>query len=237
MGCVRSISIGVVSNHRVRATATIAYCGTDMIVKASIHSYLGTQHSLEMGSGQKQVYLVRLGPKTGTYYNQVKSAPYQPCRSKAHCTCFWRIKLRYTRVCLLSIDFQLFFFVFSQSEALHSSTLCPPYGCRRTGGPPPPSTPRTTPYEQHAYLPTHFRRATYIRYADTNLHHGHMATDGCASAASEMEVGSIYPTCITCCWCGVVWDAEGGGGLYVRRHSYYRRRHTIGWNCGGSLIG
>ena len=64
-----------------------------------------------------------------------------------------------------------------------------------------------------------------------------MTTDGCASAASEIEVGSIYPTlqelgaaaakqatCVTCCWCGVVWDAEGGVGLSVRRHSYTRYR-------------
>ena len=75
-----------------------------------------------------------------------------------------------------------------------------------------------------------------------------MATDGCASAASEIEVGSIYPTlhevraavakqvtCVTCCWYGVVWDAEGGGGLSVRRHSYTRRRHRVElWR---SLIG
>ena len=60
-----------------------------------------------------------------------------------------------------------------------------------------------------------------------------MATDGCASAASEMEVGSIYPklqelraaaarqaTSVTCCWCGVVWDAEGGGGLRTSAFVY-----------------
>ena len=75
-----------------------------------------------------------------------------------------------------------------------------------------------------------------------------MATDGCGSAASESEVGSIYPTlqelraaaakqatCVTCCWCGVLWDAAGGGvspcvGIRVLVGG-------IGWNYGGSLIG
>ena len=28
-----------------------------------------------------------------------------------------------------------------------------------------------------------------------------------------------------CCWCGVVWDVEGGGGLSVSRHSY--RGHGV----------
>ena len=28
-----------------------------------------------------------------------------------------------------------------------------------------------------------------------------------------------------CCWCGVVWDAESGGGLPVHRHSY--RGHRV----------
>ena len=67
-----------------------------------------------------------------------------------------------------------------------------------------------------------------------------MTTGGCASAASEIEAGSIYPTlqerraaaakqatCVTCYWCGVLWDAEGGGGLSVRRHSSTRRRHRV----------
>ena len=47
-------------------------------------------HVLLLGSDQKQVYLVRLGPKTATLYNYVKSAPYEPCHwSKADCTCCW----------------------------------------------------------------------------------------------------------------------------------------------------
>ena len=43
MGRFRGISIGVVSNSRVRAAATKAYCATDMIVKVSIDSYLEHQ--------------------------------------------------------------------------------------------------------------------------------------------------------------------------------------------------
>ena len=59
-----------------------------------------------------------------------------------------------------------------------------------------------------------------------------MATDGSASAASESELGSIYPTMqelraaaakqadmYMCCWCDVGGNVEGGGGLPVRRDS------------------
>ena len=74
-----------------------------------------------------------------------------------------------------------------------------------------------------------------------------MTTDGCASAASEIEVGSIYPTlqelrtaaakqatCVTCSWCGVVWDAEGTGGLFVL--GIRMLVGDIGWNDGGSVV-
>ena len=36
------------SNNRVRAVATIAYCGTDMLAKVYVDSYLGHQHNLKM---------------------------------------------------------------------------------------------------------------------------------------------------------------------------------------------
>ena len=106
------------------------------------------------GSGQKQVHVVLSGPKTGTFYNQFKNAPYEPCHwSKAHCTCFRSDKAEVHPSLYTLIDFQLFFFsYFSQPEALHNSILCSPYQCRRTGGPSPPSTPHTTPYEQHIYV-------------------------------------------------------------------------------------
>ena len=85
-----------------------------------------------------------------------------------------------------------------------------------------------------------------------------MATDSSASAASEIEVGSIYPTMLelraaaaklvdSACVarvvrCGtmgmtlfrVVPIGVGcGGGLPVRRHSY----RGIGWNYGASMMG
>ena len=61
-----------------------------------------------------------------------------------------------------------------------------------------------------------------------------MATDGSASAASKIEIGSIYPTmqqlraaaakqtnaCVACVAWGVMCDLEGAGDLLVRRHSY-----------------
>ena len=42
------LSIGIVSNSRVRAVATIAYCATDMLAKVYIDRYRGHQHNLKM---------------------------------------------------------------------------------------------------------------------------------------------------------------------------------------------
>ena len=56
-------------------------------------------------------------------------------------------KAQYTLLCL---TFNCFLSFFSQSAILHSSTLCLLYECRRTGRPPPPSTPHTTPRPQTA---------------------------------------------------------------------------------------
>ena len=47
-------------------------------------------------------------------------------QTKAHCTFFWLDKAQLHRSLPTLLDFQLFFVVFSQPEALHSSTLCPP---------------------------------------------------------------------------------------------------------------
>ena len=41
MAFFRGISIVIISNNRVAAAATIAYCATDMIVKAYVDNYLG----------------------------------------------------------------------------------------------------------------------------------------------------------------------------------------------------
>ena len=45
---LRGLSIGVVSNIRVRAVATIAYCAIDMLAKVYIDRCLGHQHILNM---------------------------------------------------------------------------------------------------------------------------------------------------------------------------------------------
>ena len=121
---------------------------------------------VECWAAAKDRYLVRFGPKTNTFYNQVKIAPCEPCHlSKAHCTCFGTDKAHVHPILSTLLDSQLFFFVvFTQSEALHSSTLCPPYECGRSGRPPPPPTTHTTPYEQHTHLPTHLRRETDTTY-------------------------------------------------------------------------
>ena len=42
------LSIGIVSNNRVKAVATIAYCATDMLAKVYIDRHLGHQHTLNM---------------------------------------------------------------------------------------------------------------------------------------------------------------------------------------------
>ena len=48
MGWFRGVSIGIVSNNRVRERPTIAYCATDTNVEASIDSNLGHQHSMKV---------------------------------------------------------------------------------------------------------------------------------------------------------------------------------------------
>ena len=68
---------------------------------------------------------------------------------------FCRIKPRYTPGFVydsLRVTFNCFLSFFRQSEALHSSILCPLYECLRTGKPPPPSTSHTMPHPQHTYL-------------------------------------------------------------------------------------
>ena len=40
--------MGIISNNRVRAVATIAYCATDMLAKVYIDKCLGHQHNLKM---------------------------------------------------------------------------------------------------------------------------------------------------------------------------------------------
>ena len=45
---LRGLSIGIVSNNRVRAVATIAYCATDMIAKVYIDRHLGHQQNFLM---------------------------------------------------------------------------------------------------------------------------------------------------------------------------------------------
>ena len=40
--------MGIISNNRVRAVATIAYCATDMLAKMYIDRYLGHQPNLKM---------------------------------------------------------------------------------------------------------------------------------------------------------------------------------------------
>ena len=143
-----------------------------------------------------------MGPKTGipgpfraqnryilkSSHNRTLS--YEPCYwSKAHCTCFWPDKAQVHRVCLLCLTLNCFLSFLSQSEALHSSTLCTPYESRRTGRPPPPSIRRHTS-DTRICLYT----SAEIHRDDIGIPTCTMATDVSASAACEIEVGLIYPT-------------------------------------------
>ena len=71
-------------------------------------------------SRQKQVYLVPLVPKTGTFQNQVQITRPEPCDWLAsHRTCFWLEKARYTWFCLLCLAFNCFGGILSRPEAIH----------------------------------------------------------------------------------------------------------------------
>ena len=52
MALLRGLSIGIVSNNRVRAVATIAYCATDMLAKVFIYRYLGHRHNLKTSANR-----------------------------------------------------------------------------------------------------------------------------------------------------------------------------------------
>ena len=45
---LRGLYVIIVSNNRVRAVTTIAYCVTDVLAKMYIDRYLGRQHDLKM---------------------------------------------------------------------------------------------------------------------------------------------------------------------------------------------
>ena len=45
---LRGLSIGIVSNNRIRAVATIAYCATGVLTKMYVNRYLGHQHNFKM---------------------------------------------------------------------------------------------------------------------------------------------------------------------------------------------
>ena len=95
------------------------------------------------------IYLVRLGPKTGTFKNQVKSAPYHTSPAigpKRIVPVLGRIKPRYTRGFLLRLTSSCFCHFFSRS---------PPCECRRTGSPPPPSTSHTPHHTSNTCICLH----------------------------------------------------------------------------------
>ena len=109
-------------------------------------------------------------------------------------------------------------------------------------------TPTTLNTPHHAIRATRVcvHSSAEIRTYDIRAPIRNLTTDGSASAASEIEVGSIYPTmpelraaavkqadnaCVArVVWCGI-WRVEGVS-LYVGI-----RIGRIGWKHGGSLMG
>ena len=77
-----------------------------------------------LGSCQKYLHLVRMGPKNRYILKSSQNAPREPRHwSKTHCACFCRIKPRYTRVCLLCWAFNCFYrFLANQRRSIF-----PPY--------------------------------------------------------------------------------------------------------------
>ena len=72
---------------------------------------------------QRQVDLVTLVPKTGTFQNQAQITRKEPCDWPAsHRTCFWLEKVRYTWFCLLCLVFNCFCRFFSQRPYISAPT-------------------------------------------------------------------------------------------------------------------
>ena len=148
---------------------------------------------------------------------------------EAHCTCFGAEKAQVHPTLSTLLDVQPFFCRFLANQR---PSIVPPYAPHTYAGirgdPLYPSASHTTPCEQHMYLTSNLRRDRY----DIQVPICTMATDASASAASEIEVGSICPkmqelraaaarqadTCIQRLL--VRHGVRCGAGLPVRRHSY-----------------
>ena len=136
------------------------------------------------------------------------------------CTCFWPDKVQVYPSSSTLLDFHLFFGRFLANQRPSIVLPYAPHTNADVRG-----DPLHTPHHairQHTYLPTHLCRDTYL--VDTT-HVYQSATDGSASAASEVEVRSIYSiytmqelraaaakqadTCVAgVAWCGM-WTVEG----------------------------
>ena len=206
-------------------------------------SVIGLPHTFILGSGQKQVYRVCSGPKKNRCIpNSSKKRTLRALPlPKAHCTCFGADKAQVHPSLSTLLGFQPFLSFFSQ---LKRPSGVPPYAphtnanVRGDSLHPPHPTPRHT---SNTRICLH--TSAEIQRDDIRMPTCTMATDGSASAASEIEEGSIHPTmqqlraaaakrakqADTCAagvaWCGM-WRVEGGGGRPVRRHSY--RGHRVG---------
>ena len=94
---------------------------------------------------------------------------------------------------------------------------------------------RATNVSAHAPPPSHidpiygYQSAHWPKTAVRQLHPNSRQTRSTLSCRSFARPprSRLHVHCVTCCWYGVVWYAEDGWGLSVRRHSYIRRRHRV----------
>ena len=133
------------------------------------------------GSGQKQVYLVRLGPKTGSLKSSQKRTLRALLGPKRIVPVFGRIKPRYTRVCLLCLTFNCFSSFLSQSKR---PSIVPPYAPHTNADlrgdhlhPPHPTPLNHAIYDPDTYNICLHTSAEIHRY-DIRIPICTMATDG-----------------------------------------------------------
>ena len=153
--------------------------------------------NLDLGIGQKQVYLVRLGPKMGTFLNQVKNAPLERCYCpKRIVPIFGRLNPTYARVCLPCLTFNCVFVIFSQSVAVRSSCVVEPASISGAADARP------------SVVMVQIGIRTYVLYVYLR---GRVLADTCVARMA---------------WCGV-WRVEGVSPYVGTRMGGIRRRMEI----------
>ena len=154
------------SQTRIRQSIVIRWYG----VSGWTNMRVSSREGQKKGSSLKQVYLGRLWSTPGAFQNQVKSAPYESCHwSKARCTCFGRIKPRYTRF-VYSAWLTTVSCLFLANQR---PSIVPPYAPHTNadvrGDPLHPPFPTPCHTSNTRSFP---RTSAEMRHTDTNMNHG-----------------------------------------------------------------